>query len=205
VASALRVVATSSSQRKIESKDLASASTAPVMTRRFRSRRPRVRPRRTPRRKKPKHRAAAAPAVQNEHSDRDAPRQHAIAALKANPGVSLTRVAAMAKCSRSTVSNAARELGVEARKQARKPSEAAKPTTERRQRAQRFLRDTLADGPKPVTTVEAAASKAHVDSARAGSGARRPRRRRQSRQCGRGAGSRAGSAMCPKANTCSCR
>jgi hypothetical protein len=30
-------------------------------------------------------------------------------------------------------------------------------------RAQRFLRDTLARGPKPVTDVEAAAEKAHVD------------------------------------------
>src|SRR5262249_61902454 len=34
--------------------------------------------------------------------------------------------------------------------------------TERR-RAQRFLRDELAHGPKSVTTVEAAASKVHVD------------------------------------------
>ena len=34
---------------------------------------------------------------------------------------------------------------------------------ERRERAQRFLKDTLAAGPKPVSMVEAAAAKAHVD------------------------------------------
>jgi len=34
---------------------------------------------------------------------------------------------------------------------------------ERRERAQRFLKDKLAGGPKPVTDIEAAASKAHVD------------------------------------------
>ena len=35
--------------------------------------------------------------------------------------------------------------------------------TNRRSRAQRFLRDELADGPKRVTDVEEAAAKAHVD------------------------------------------
>jgi hypothetical protein len=35
--------------------------------------------------------------------------------------------------------------------------------TDRRERAQRFLKDALAGGPKPVTAVEEAASKAHVD------------------------------------------
>jgi hypothetical protein len=64
---------------------------------------------------------------------------------------------------RSTVANARNELGVETRKQARKPSEPSKPATERRQRAQRFLKDALARGPKRVSDVEEAAEKAHVD------------------------------------------
>src|SRR5215831_11884325 len=59
---------------------------------------------------------------------------------------------------RSTVANARNELGAEARKP--KP---AKPLTEPRQRAQRFLRDALAHGPKRVTDVEEAAEKAHID------------------------------------------
>jgi hypothetical protein len=66
--------------------------------------------------------------------------------------------AEIAGVSRSTVANARGELGAEARKP--KP---AKPLTESRQRAQRFLRDTLAHGPKRVTDVEEAAEKAHVD------------------------------------------
>ena len=59
---------------------------------------------------------------------------------------------------RSTVANARNELGAEARKP--KP---AKSLTEPRQRAQRFLRDALAHGPKRVTDVEEAAERAHVD------------------------------------------
>src|SRR5262249_9926160 len=39
----------------------------------------------------------------------------------------------------------------------------AKPPTQRRQRAQRFLKDTLARGAKRVTDVEEAAEKARVD------------------------------------------
>jgi len=73
--------------------------------------------------------------------------------------------------SRSTVVNAARELAAEARRQARRearqaratPKPAAKPLTEARARAQRFLRDMLAHGPKRVSDVEEAAEKAHVD------------------------------------------
>src|SRR5262249_25358328 len=116
-------------------------------------------------RRAPSRRAAVAPEpVSNETvAGRNSQRQRATAALKANPGVSLTRVAEIAKCSRSTVSNAARELGVETRKPARKPSEPSKPPTEARVRAQRFLKDALAHGPKPVTDVEAAAERAHVD------------------------------------------
>ena len=35
--------------------------------------------------------------------------------------------------------------------------------TERRQRAQHFLREQLARGPKPASVVEEAAAKAHID------------------------------------------
>jgi hypothetical protein len=53
------------------------------------------------------------------------------------------------------------------RKQARKsrettPSILSKPA-ERRQRAQQFLREQLARGPKQASDVEEAAAKAHVD------------------------------------------
>jgi len=132
--------------------------------------RPGPKPRKAPRRKKPKRQAAAHGAKSATVADltadgRDAPRQRAIAALKANPGVSLTKVAKIAKCSRSTVVNARDELGAEARKQARKQAgKSLKPETiEARQRAQRFLKDALARGPKPAGDVEEAAEKAHVD------------------------------------------
>src|SRR5262245_47064508 len=100
------------------------------------SRRPRVRPRRATRRKKPKHQAAAAAAVQNERSDRDAPRQRAIAALRTNPDATPSEIAKVAKCSRSTVVNARETLAAEARKQARKLREnpVLAKQTERRQR-----------------------------------------------------------------------
>src|SRR5262249_56407366 len=69
--------------------------------------------------------------------------------------------------SRSTVVIARKQLAKEARKEARKQArKASRETTkapEPRQRAQRFLKDMLADGPKPVSSVEAAA-KAHVHS-----------------------------------------
>jgi hypothetical protein len=99
----------------------------------------------------------------------DGPRQRARAALAANPDATLTRIAKIAKCSHGTDINARKELAAEARKQARKEtrksareaSKAARP--ERRQRAQRFLRDALAHGPKQVSDVEEAAEKAHVD------------------------------------------
>ena len=74
---------------------------------------------------------------------------------------SLTAVAKIAKVSRSTVVNARDDLAKEARREVRKQT---KPVpTNRRSRAQRFLRDELADGPKRVTDVEEAAAKAHVD------------------------------------------
>jgi len=43
------------------------------------------------------------------------------------------------------------------------PIAGSKPATEPRQRAQRFLLDALAHGPKRVTDVEEAAEKAHID------------------------------------------
>jgi hypothetical protein len=42
-------------------------------------------------------------------------------------------------------------------------AQVAKPKTERRERAQRFLKDALAHGPKQVSTIEEAAVRAHVD------------------------------------------
>jgi len=60
--------------------------------------------------------------------------------------------------SRATVVNARKELAKQAR---RKPREASTP--EPRQRAQHFLREQLARGPKPASFVEEAAEKAQVD------------------------------------------
>jgi hypothetical protein len=101
------------------------------------------------------------------HAPTDA-RDRALAALRAKPGVTLTEIAKIARVSRSTVATAARELAKEARKRARKeackPRETPKPApTDRQQRAQRFLKDTLAHGPKRAADVEEAAEKAHVD------------------------------------------
>jgi hypothetical protein len=124
---------------------------------RQRAERPRVQPRK-----------AAQPKRKYQRGAPDA-RDRAHAALKANPDISLTKVAAIAGVSRSTVCNAARELAAEARKQARKAARQqvrsqTKPVpTDRRERARGFLRDELADGPKQVSDVEAAAERAHVD------------------------------------------
>jgi hypothetical protein len=109
-----------------------------------RARRSQSQSRRAPKKsKKPKHRVAAA------REATDGPRERALAALKANPDASLTAVAKLAKVSRSTVVNARDDL--------------RKPRTDRRQRAQQFLKDALAHGPKPVSDIEAAATRAHVD------------------------------------------
>src|SRR5262249_50512292 len=99
----------------------------------------------------------------------DGPRQRALAALKANPDAPLTTVAKLAGCARSTVVNARDDLAKEARKQARKPratpatSAALAKQDERRERAQQWLRQQLADGPQRVSDIEAAAQKAHLD------------------------------------------
>jgi hypothetical protein len=90
----------------------------------------------------------------------------AIAALQANPDATLARIAKLAKCGSGTVVNARKELAAEAR---RKPRETMPSTpigsakTDRRQRAQQFLKEELARGPKKVTDVEEAAARAHLD------------------------------------------
>src|SRR5215469_10779963 len=92
-------------------------------------------------------------------------RDRALAALRANPDATPTEIAKIAKVSRSTVVHAREALDAEARKAARKAArETSKPakSTERRQRAQRFLKDALAQGPKPASAVEEAAAKAHI-------------------------------------------
>jgi hypothetical protein len=85
-----------------------------------------------------------------------------------SPYLERTRTERRPRSRRSpTVIHAREELAKEARKaarkQARKPHETVSAPTDRRQRAQRFLKDTLAGGPKPVTAVEEAAAKAHLD------------------------------------------
>jgi hypothetical protein len=93
-------------------------------------------------------------------------RDRALAALKANPDATPTEIAKIAEVSRSTVVNAREDLAKETRKQARKAARAtsstAKPPSDHRQRAQQFLKDTLARGPKLAADVEDAAEKAHV-------------------------------------------
>jgi hypothetical protein len=93
-------------------------------------------------------------------------RERAIAALRANPDATPTEIAKIAKVSRSTVVHAREALDAEARKAARKAArETSKPakSTERRQRAQQFLREQLARGAKQASVVEEAAAKAHID------------------------------------------
>jgi hypothetical protein len=90
-------------------------------------------------------------------------RDRALAELKANPDASTTDLAKVAKCSRSTVVKTRNEIEKEARKSRETtPSILSKPA-ERRQRAQQFLHEQLARGPKPASDVEEAAVKAHVD------------------------------------------
>ena len=79
-------------------------------------------------------------------------RERARAALEANPGATVSAIAKAAGVSRATVVAAAAER--------RRPGSKPKPA---RERAQQFLKDTLASGPKRVSDVEEAAAKAHVD------------------------------------------
>jgi hypothetical protein len=83
----------------------------------------------------------------------------------------VSATAKIARCSFGTVINTRKDLAAEARKAERKAAretisptqiEGSKPA-ERRQRAQQFLREQLARGPKPASDVEEAAVKAHVD------------------------------------------
>ena len=137
---------------------LRTAETPPAVLEPQPSRRPRSskRPRRGRRKRKYKRQAPS------EARDR------ALAALRANPpDASATEIAKIAKVSRSTVVKTRNEIEKAERKQARKsrettPSILSKPA-ERRQRAQRFLRDALASGPMRVSDVEEAAAKAHVE------------------------------------------
>jgi len=96
-------------------------------------------------------------------------RERAHAALRAHPGETVSKVAKLAKVSFGTVINARKDLAKEARKEARRNSrttetaKASPATSPKRERAQQWLRDTLAQGPKEVQAVEAAAAKAHID------------------------------------------
>jgi MFS superfamily sulfate permease-like transporter len=111
------------------------------------------------RRKKYKRRAARPSEV----------RERARAALQAKPGATVSAVAKLAKVSFGTVINARKDLAKEAHREARRKSrttETAKSspaTSPKREWAQKWLRDTLAQGPKEVQVVEAAAAKAHID------------------------------------------
>ena len=91
-------------------------------------------------------------------------RERAIAALRATPDATPTEIAKLAKVSRSTAVHARHEIEKEARKEARKSRATSTPAKpDRRQRAQQFLREQLARGPKPASVVEEAAAKAHID------------------------------------------
>jgi hypothetical protein len=91
-------------------------------------------------------------------------RDRAIAALRATPDATPTEIAKLAKVSRSTAVHARHEIEKEARKEARKSRATSTPAKpDRRQRAQHFLREQLARGPKPASVVEEAAAKAHID------------------------------------------
>jgi len=131
---------------------------------RQRAERPRRRPRRTAR---SKPRGSSRKRKYKRHAPSEA-RERALAALRANPDRTPTEIAKIAKVSRATVVNARTDLAKEARKQARKTARTRETSTrvnppDRRERAQRFLKDTLAGGPKSVSAVEQAASRAHID------------------------------------------
>src|SRR5262249_42371989 len=123
----------------------------------------------------PKPRKATRPRKRRRPT-REA-RDRARAALEANPNATLADVAKAAGVSHGTAINARKDLAAEARKAApaeagraagketrkssREKSKAAKP--ERRERAGRFPRAALAHGAKPVSDLEEAAEKAHID------------------------------------------
>src|SRR5262245_65332192 len=99
--------------------------------------------------------------MRNRKYKRQAPsqaRDRPLASLRANPpDASATEIAKIAKVSCSTVVKTRNEIEKAERKQARKsrettPSILSKPA-ERRQRAQQFLREQLARGPKHASVV----------------------------------------------------
>jgi len=90
-------------------------------------------------------------------------RARAIAALRDNPNATLSAIAKLARCGYGTAVNARKDLAAEERHKPGEASKPAAPKADQRQRAQRFLRDELAQGPKKATDVEEAAAKAHVD------------------------------------------
>ena len=93
-------------------------------------------------------------------------RERARAAIAANPDATLMTIAKIAKCSYGSAHRVRKELAVEARRKPGQPKPAAgktPPNKDRRQRAQQFLKDELAHGPKQAVDVEAAAAKAHID------------------------------------------
>ena len=132
---------------------------------------PGLRPIRKSRVTRPRSRERAWGSRRKRKYKRHAPsaaRDQALAALTANPNASTTDIAKIAKCSRSTVVNAREDLAAEVRRKARRAaretsSTAKPPPSDRRQRAQHFLRDQLARGAKQASVVEDAAAKAHID------------------------------------------
>jgi len=78
-------------------------------------------------------------------------RQRAVEAVRDDPSATNARLAKVLKCSPATIFNARRDLAKEQRKKARKAARtsttAARPA-DRRERAQQWLRDRLADGPQ---------------------------------------------------------
>ena len=135
---------------------LRTAETPPAVLEPQPSRRPRSSKRARGGRRKRKYRRSAP----SEARDR------ALAALKADPDASTTDLAKLAKVSRSTVAKTRAEIAKAERKAARSettPSTPISKPAERRKRAQQFLREQLARGPKPANVVEDAAAKAHID------------------------------------------
>jgi primosomal protein N' len=131
--------------------DVDPASEDPMKIRRKRAGRPRSKRQSDPRRRRKYKRHAPTEA-----------RDRALAALRAKPDATSTEIAKIAKVSRSTVVNAREELAKQAREEAREAGSTTAKPTERQQRAQHFLREQLAHGPKSASAVEDAAVKAHI-------------------------------------------
>jgi hypothetical protein len=109
-------------------------------------------PRRAQRRRTGRPQSRRAPRRRRRRYKPRAPteaRDRALAALRSNPDATPTEIAKLAKVSRSTAANARKRFAREARLKAKTASRGkTDPKTERRSRAQRFLKDALAQGPK---------------------------------------------------------